>query len=203
MSEQCPRCGRSFDTIWPPYHPNETCVENQLADAKARIAELEAIGKQANINFRFVLLVVEHIADTHDVSAGTWQDRVNAVMDLATGRVKGPLAKLYDEAKARIAELEAKLPKTADGVSVVQGDKVWVAYPNIKQVTIDIRGQAYECVDPDTDSWSETESYCLRMCYSTLEAANAAKEKPEDYVWHDVEELLGHAQIDETPKEKS
>lgn len=74
----------------------------------------------------------------------------------------------------------AKLPKTADGVTAVDGDKVY----SIGGRELEVRTEAWrdECVEPETNSWEPIESTSIRLCYSTRAATDAAmaEEKNDD-----------------------
>jgi len=83
------------------------------------------------------------------------------------------------EAKAEIERLQTivdKLPKTADGVPVVPGmvlhDPIWIEDPfGVHQLLVfcpNARRSEWSCNDGEVDT---------SQCYSTREAAQAAKEK--------------------------
>jgi len=80
-----------------------------------------------------------------------------------------------DEAAAAAAAIVARLPKTADGMPLVEGMKAWTAAPELREVQVETHGRAYELDDAETNSWSPIDTYGRRVLYSTREAAEAAK----------------------------
>jgi ribosomal protein L32 len=98
------------------------CVSDELASANAALIpamknelpglldELERLqASQEAKNFSYVMDVIDRIAFTHNVPFGTWQQRVDAVADLAYGRVKGPLQLDYERAVADRERLQQRV----------------------------------------------------------------------------------------------
>ena len=82
-----------------------------------------------------------------------------------------------DELRARIAKLEAiveKLPKTADGVPVVPGQDVF----DYNRYEVFVRHVEMEAFEYDDDG-GKCAFGGIHDCYSTREAAEAAKEEGE------------------------
>lgn len=96
-----------------------------------------------------------------------------------------------DELVARIKELEAKLPKTVDKVSVSLGEQVFYPFGFYEDRMPAAQSGVVVMADDDCAKWAvqlmlpgrnkafTTLAYRkVCECYSTREAAEAAKEKP-------------------------
>jgi hypothetical protein len=108
----------------------------------------------------------------------------------ATEAERDELARRLAEAEARAEAAEAvvaKLPKTADGVPVVPGQTVFANWPHGPTVRCYAKHEAH---GPDMVVFGEGSTVVnglscgIRVfvsdCYSTREAAEAAKESPRD-----------------------
>jgi len=88
-----------------------------------------------------------------------------------------------DALKAKVAALEAlvaRLPKTADGASPYEGQELWALQPwnHNHVVSVVVQTAAVELtMDPETGQSIEGPIHGIPVCYSTREAAEAAKEK--------------------------
>lgn len=78
----------------------------------------------------------------------------------------------------RLRAIVDKLPKTADGVTVVPGDVVWMLamHGGVEGQPAELAVWETEVIDQDTDSREQTVCHSIAGCYSTSEAAEAAKE---------------------------
>jgi hypothetical protein len=118
-----------------------------------------------------------------DLSKMSVEDLRAEITDDAEWGDCGHLAKVAYELARRLAEAEAivaKLPKTADGVPITPGMELWGSLGwNNEPAKATLRGTYAEGYSVGTPEWGMNVRPEVE-CYSTREAAEAAKEAPRD-----------------------
>ena len=161
--EKCPVCGLAFEPCEPDElpadirermdHPDGAgCLRRQLAAKDAEIAKAYQMGRDDEC--REWCQVIEDILNFHPISQREAQQ----------GGIKRIKAK--DAEIGKLRETVDKLPKTADGVSVAGGDRVY--RPDDPRCY-------YVCGAQAVDGFA---AFRIDTCYSTRKAAEAAKETP-------------------------
>jgi hypothetical protein len=76
-----------------------TRLMQTIADLVGDVARL----KQCEVNFNFILPVLDAVTFSQGLE-GSWQQRLEGLRDLATGKVKGPLKLENERLRAELAE---------------------------------------------------------------------------------------------------
>lgn len=87
------------------------CLARQLSAMEKDRDDERGRADQMSVNFDYVWSLVEYIANSNGVEPGTWQSRVEAVRDIASGKVEGPLMTRFKAALAERDELRAAVKK--------------------------------------------------------------------------------------------
>ena len=108
--------------------------------------------------------------------ASYWLERAGFGDELADR--EGALLAIIERLDAELARLQSALPKTADGVTVVPGMKIYPRRP-LPDVVDDHGIIEIGMYDPATKSHNVhgCDDFRVGLCYSTREAAEAAQQK--------------------------
>jgi len=155
------------------------CVERQLAQAREREATEKARCEQAEFRLAVLRKILEYVHFVLTDGGFVDGDLGNSVQ-LAADRIKTRADTVEAEVK-RLREIVDRLPKTADGMPVMQGDTLFGVSEidgRIIRLTADepTLWAAIEDLPDEGVSDERIWDFCANA-YSTREAAEGAKEK--------------------------